>query len=206
MQLAIVALISYVLGSIPFSVIVTSLYRKNLREAGTGNPGTANVYRTTGRIEAALLTLVGDMGKGAVSMIIAQRADSDLHAALAIAAFFVIAGHNWPVFLGFRGGRGLACLGGVMLVLNWKDLLLSLIILVLSILLAEFLTKQKVGGREGKSSLLSTLTSQVAGRMLGIGLSLMYLNIFNPSMLQIISGGLALVVIKHIGRIQKFIR
>ncbi len=205
MPLAIVTAISYLLGSIPFSMFIASLYKKDLRKMGTGNIGTANVYRATGRIEAALLALIGDMGKGALAVIMTQKMTSGSQAALALAVFFVVAGHNWPVFLGFRGGRGLATLGGALLILNWRELGTSLIIIILSILLMDRLTGRWRTLSKESESLLPTMTSQVAGRMVGIGLSIVYLEVFNPSVLIIISGGLALVIIKHIERTQKFI-
>ncbi len=88
----------------------------NLRSIGSGNIGATNVLRT-GNKKAAFLTLVFDGGKGAVAVLIAQRfANAD---AVQIAAFAAFLGHCFPVWLGFKGGKGVATFLGVLLALVW---------------------------------------------------------------------------------------
>lgn len=113
----ILVLTGYALGSVPFGVIVGwAAKRVDVREYGSGNTGTTNVLRTVGRPAAALVLLL-DMGKGVLSVVIA-RVVSDTASVESAAALAALAGHNWPVFLGFRGGRGTATGWGSLLILS----------------------------------------------------------------------------------------
>ena len=107
----------YLLGSIPFSLIVTRLGGAgDLRKIGSGNIGATNVLRT-GRKGLAALTLLLDMGKGAAAVLIARAFAPECMALAGVAAFF---GHLYPVWLRFRGGKGVATLLGIMLALDWR--------------------------------------------------------------------------------------
>jgi glycerol-3-phosphate acyltransferase PlsY len=107
----------YLLGSIPFGLIITRLGGAgDIRQIGSGNIGATNVLRT-GRRELAALTLVADMGKAAVAVLLGGAAFGQLGAVLAGGAAFV--GHLFPVWLGFRGGKGVACFFGVLLSIAW---------------------------------------------------------------------------------------
>ena len=114
----------YLLGSIPFGVIATRLGGAgDLRQVGSGNIGATNVLRT-GRKDLALITLVGDGGKGAVAVLLAWLATRDgaieqqaILTSLAGAAAFM--GHLFPVWLGFKGGKGVATFLGILLAAAW---------------------------------------------------------------------------------------
>jgi glycerol-3-phosphate acyltransferase PlsY len=129
-QIAVAAVGGYLLGSIPFGVIATKLGGgPDLRTIGSGSIGATNVLRT-GRKDLALITLLGDGGKGAVAVLIAWLAtqDNTLHAqsvltALAAGAAFL--GHLFPVWLGFKGGKGVATFFGTLLAACWPVGLLA---------------------------------------------------------------------------------
>ena len=108
----------YLLGSIPFGVIVTRLGGAgDLRQIGSGNIGATNVLRT-GRRELALITLIGDGGKGAVAVLLAQwLTGSPMWGAVAGGAAFL--GHLFPVWLGFKGGKGVATFLGTLIAAAW---------------------------------------------------------------------------------------
>jgi glycerol-3-phosphate acyltransferase PlsY len=109
---ALCAVLAYLLGSIPFGLILTRMFGAgDLRKIGSGNIGATNVLRT-GRRSLAAATLVLDGGKGAVAVLIADRFGPDM--AVAAAGFSVI-GHLFPVWLGFKGGKGVATTLGVFL-------------------------------------------------------------------------------------------
>jgi len=109
--------LGYLLGSIPFGVLITKAAGAgDLRKVGSGNIGATNVLRT-GRKDLALLTLLGDGGKGLVAVLIVRTLwghDADV---VAGAAAFV--GHLFPVWLGFKGGKGVATFFGVLLAAAW---------------------------------------------------------------------------------------
>jgi glycerol-3-phosphate acyltransferase PlsY len=124
-SVAAVAL-AYLLGSVSFAVLVSRLMGlADPRSYGSHNPGATNVLRTGNR-PAALLTLLGDAGKGwfAVAMVKWLAARYGLgEATVALAAIAVFAGHLFPVFHGFAGGKGVATAAGVLLALNpWLGL------------------------------------------------------------------------------------
>lgn len=111
------AAIGYLLGSVPYGMIIAkALNLGNLREIGSGNIGATNVLRT-GNKKAAALTLIFDAGKGAVAVLLARAfAGEDAVQIAALAAFL---GHCFPVWLGFKGGKGVATHLGMMWALAW---------------------------------------------------------------------------------------
>ena len=121
---AICAAGGYLLGSIPFGVIATRLGRAgDLRQIGSGSIGATNVLRT-GRRDLALITLLGDGGKGAVAVLLAQWLAGSVEAA-AIAGGAAFLGHCFPVWLKFRGGKGVATFYGTMFAIAWPAALLA---------------------------------------------------------------------------------
>ncbi len=107
----------YLLGSIPFGVIATRLGGAgNLRQIGSGSIGATNVLRT-GRRDLAALTLIGDGGKGAVAALLARHFFGDPAACIAAGAAFI--GHLFPIWLRFRGGKGVATFFGTMIAIAW---------------------------------------------------------------------------------------
>lgn len=116
-SLALAGLAAYLIGSIPFAILVSRAFNlPDPRSYGSGNPGATNVLRS-GKKAAAIVTLLGDAGKGYVAVRIAQAfAESDQLITVA-AALAVFLGHLFPVFLRFKGGKGVATAGGVLLAL-----------------------------------------------------------------------------------------
>ena len=112
------AVVGYLLGSIPFGLLLAKVMGLgNLREIGSGNIGATNVLRT-GNKAAAALTLLFDAAKGAAAVLIARAyAGED---AAQIAALFAFLGHCFPIWLGFKGGKGVATFLGLWLALDWR--------------------------------------------------------------------------------------
>ncbi len=117
--LIIPLLVGYLLGSIPFGLILTRLGGKgDIRAIGSGNIGATNVLRTGNKLAAAA-TLLFDGGKGFVAVMLAQQylALEPFVAVAALGAFF---GHLFPVWLGFKGGKGVATFIGIAFALDWE--------------------------------------------------------------------------------------
>jgi glycerol-3-phosphate acyltransferase PlsY len=133
-------IVGYLLGSIPFGLIVTRLGGEgDLRAIGSGNIGTTNVLRT-GRKELAALTLLLDMGKGAAAVLIAASFAPSCIALAGAAAFF---GHLYPVWLRFRGGKAVAILLGIALAIDWRIGLAAALAWLVAALISRF---SSVGG------------------------------------------------------------
>jgi len=134
----VIALISYFIGSISFSVIFSRKFAGfDVRDKGSKNAGTTNVLRTVGT-KVALLTLVCDILKGVFAIVVAIIASKiwsnlDINILKYTAGFFVILGHTYPIFFEFRGGKGVATALGVLITLNWKIGLICLIFAVILI-------------------------------------------------------------------------
>ncbi len=113
-EYAATATLGYVLGSLPWGLIVGYLWlRRDVRESGSGKTGTTNVLRTAGKVPAGIVAIL-DIAKGAVPALVG-RLVFDSPEAGAIGAGASVVGHIWPVFAGFRGGRGVASTyGGVL--------------------------------------------------------------------------------------------
>jgi glycerol-3-phosphate acyltransferase PlsY len=137
---ALVLLGGYLLGSIPFGVIVTNLAGAvDPRTIGSGNIGATNVLRT-GRKGLAALTLLLDGGKGAAAVLIAEAFAPTMGPFAAAGAFL---GHLFPVWLGFKGGKGVATLLGIALALHWQTGLIALAVWLLATLITRI---SSVGG------------------------------------------------------------
>jgi glycerol-3-phosphate acyltransferase PlsY len=114
MNLLVSAVFGYLLGSVPFAVIVSRAFRlADPRSFGSGNPGATNVLRSGNKV-AALLTLIGDAAKGWLAMFIAGRVGAG-DTAIAVAGLAAFLGHVFPFTLGFKGGKGVATALGVLL-------------------------------------------------------------------------------------------
>ena len=136
---------TYLLGSVSFSVLISKkMAGFDVREKGSGNAGSTNVLRTVGK-KAAVLTLICDCLKGVIAVligVIAGKIASNTDGALLIqlAGIAVVLGHTFPIFFGFKGGKGVATSLGVLLMVNWQ---IGLICLVFA--LTRFVSLGSVG-------------------------------------------------------------
>lgn len=141
----IVAVIAYLIGSVNFSVIISKkMAGFDLREKGSGNAGSTNVLRTVGK-KAAAITLICDILKGVISIMIAKLVGAiwrDLDAALLvqIAGILVVIGHTFPVFFKFKGGKGVATSLGVLVTTNWQIGLICLVFALVLIILTQMVS------------------------------------------------------------------
>lgn len=116
MNYIIIAIISYLLGNISFAYILGKLFtKKDVRDYGSGNAGATNALRAFGKKIGAMV-FAGDVLKGVAAVLIGRNFGGAVGSYLAGA--FVIIGHNWPVLLNFKGGKGVATTIGVMLIIN----------------------------------------------------------------------------------------
>jgi glycerol-3-phosphate acyltransferase PlsY len=119
LTLAIAIVGGYLLGSIPFGLIATRLGGAgDIRQIGSGNIGATNVLRS-GRRDLAAITLIGDTGKGVAAVLLARWLTHDNAAIVALAGGAAFTGHLFPVWLKFKGGKGVATFYGVLLAACW---------------------------------------------------------------------------------------
>ncbi len=154
----IMAIIAYAIGSINFSVIFSKKFAGfDVREKGSGNAGTTNMLRSVGK-KAAAITLICDILKGVIAIgiaiILGYIPDMNKELLIQIAGVCVILGHTFPVFFGFKGGKGVATSLGVLLLSNWQ---IGLICLVFALVLM-ILTRMVSVGSCGAAILFPVLT------------------------------------------------
>lgn len=141
----VVGLIAYLLGSISFSVIFSKKFAGfDVRDKGSKNAGTTNVLRTVGK-KAAAITLICDILKGVVAILVALIANklvegSNGELLVQIAGVFVILGHTFPIFFGFRGGKGIATALGVLLITNYQIGLICLVFALVIMLITRIVS------------------------------------------------------------------
>jgi acyl phosphate:glycerol-3-phosphate acyltransferase len=161
--------LGYLLGSIPFGVVLTRMFGAgDLRAIGSGSTGATNVLRT-GRKGLAAATAILDGAKGAAAVLIAEAIQPGLGPMAGLAAFF---GHCYPVWLGFKGGKGVATMFAVALALSWQ------VALVFAVVWLSVLAVLRYSSLGGMLAAISTpVTAAVIGRIdlvvLFVALSLM---------------------------------
>lgn len=155
------ALLAYLIGSINTSIILSKkVAGEDIRKSGSGNAGTTNMLRTYGK-KLAIITLICDILKGVIPVLLALLIDklflseisssSGLESYLLgslhyIAGFFSVLGHNYPVFFGFKGGKGVATSLGALLALNWQVALIVLVIAVAIMAVSRYVSLGSIIG------------------------------------------------------------
>lgn len=138
------ALIGYLLGSINTAVILSKLlYKKDIRLQGSGNAGMTNMQRVYGK-KAALFTFLGDFCKGIIAVVIGRLllgifASKGLHGAC-IAGAFAVVGHTWPLYFGFRGGKGVLTAFSVMLVIAPLPALVAFAVFLITVVITRYVS------------------------------------------------------------------
>ena len=216
----LISLIAYLIGSFPTAYLITKkLTGKDIRKIGSGNIGATNAFRAlkeVGKKKLALvvflMVLVVDMAKGAGSIFLAQKFfPENLIPILILTSFFVVLGHNYSIFLKFTGGRGAACLMGVLVYLKPVSLLVwGLPVLFCAIPAQIILEKmgkvEKINWKKPFEVLMMVIGKQMAGRMAGLILAPIPLYFYNPQIFLLVAAGTILLLIKNIPRFEGYFR
>jgi glycerol-3-phosphate acyltransferase PlsY len=144
MTATLVVLLAYLVGSIPFAFLLSRPYGVDLRHAGSGNVGATNVLRTTG-VGVAVLAVVLDAVKGTAAVLLAQVLSSG-PAAPVVAACASVVGHVYPIWLRFRGGKGVATAAGAFAILAPAALAVAVPVFVVAVALTRFISVGSLAG------------------------------------------------------------
>ena len=145
LECAVMAIIAYLIGSVNFSVLLCKkMAGFDVREKGSGNAGTTNMLRSVGK-KAAAITLVCDILKGIISILIAMAIGKIFKGSngallVQVAGVAVIIGHTFPIFFKFKGGKGVATSLGVLIMSNWQIGLICLVFAVILIALTQMVS------------------------------------------------------------------
>ncbi|MGD9617812.1 MAG: glycerol-3-phosphate 1-O-acyltransferase PlsY [Alphaproteobacteria bacterium] len=182
MNIILAALIAYLLGSIPFGLLLTRLAGiGDIRRIGSGNIGATNVLRTGSKTLAGV-TLVFDIGKGVAAVLLGALWGAE---AALVASVAVVVGHMFPVWLRFRGGKGVATALGVLLALSWPVGVIAALLWLATALISHY----------------SSLSALVAA-MAVPGLAWVFAD---PPRAMVISVIAILVVLRHRGNVQRLL-
>lgn len=136
----LVALVAYFLGSLNFALILSKkMYGEDIRNYGSKNAGTTNMARTYGK-KAALFTILGDILKGIVSTLVGNALLGSAFGGGYIAGLFCVVGHVFPIFYGFRGGKGVATAAAVILMVNPRVFAIVIGVFLLCVLLTRYVS------------------------------------------------------------------
>jgi glycerol-3-phosphate acyltransferase PlsY len=217
---ALIILLSYLLGSLPFALLINKLFFKtDLRETGSKNMGALNTFRTASKeknkwagLISFLAVFILDAEKAilaiVLSTIIANMTLSNVVLAITISSFFVVLGHNYSIFLKFKGGRGAACLLGILFYLSEQSFLGWLlfggwlVIVICFMVLAEIFA----GGTVKNGLLKNAISNQIIGRLLGEVAALWWINLINSHIFWPALAATVLVLIAHKGRLAEQIK
>ena len=140
MTFMFINVLAYMIGSIPCGLVLTRLFGKeDIRQAGSGNIGATNVYRVAGR-GFGVATLVCDTLKGVIPTLIAVNLESFSIIQVAIVAVVTFLGHLYPVYIGFKGGKGVASALGIFIVLSPKSVLVALVVFAILLLIWHYIS------------------------------------------------------------------
>lgn len=139
----VIAIIGYLLGSVNTSLVVGKFYSVDVRKHGSGNAGITNTYRTLGK-SAALFVLVGDVLKGVLSCLLGYLIAGKTGAI--VGGGFSIIGHNWPLYFGFKGGKGVLTSFAVMVFIDWKLAGIVFIVFLIIFLLTKYVSLSSIIG------------------------------------------------------------
>ena len=140
MTLLAIPFAAYFLGSIPFGLLLTRAFgRGDVRKVGSGNIGATNVARAAGTL-AGIITLMLDLAKGAGAVLLAEKLSNDSATWMMVAAFAALLGHCFPVWLKFKGGKGVATAAGIFLVLSPLACLGAIILFILVVVFWRYVS------------------------------------------------------------------
>ena len=144
MRIVIAVALGYLLGSIPFALLLTRSRGVDVRRVGSRNVGAANVLRAAG-VARAISVMVLDAGKGAMAVVVARLLTADV-AAVTTAGLAAIVGHIYSVWIGFRGGKGVAAAAGVFAVLAPLATAVAALVFVGTIVITRFISAGSIAG------------------------------------------------------------
>ncbi len=180
-----ILVLAYGLGSIPFGLLIGKAKGIDIRKYGSGNIGTSNVARILGK-KAAIATLLGDGLKGLIPVLLTHLVPGNTEWWLAATAIAAIAGHNWPVWLRFKGGKGVTTTYGAFLGVAWLPALATIL---------TWVVVTKITKKSSIAALTSALTAPL------------YALLFGTSGVVIAFAGIAcaMIYVRHLSNIQRLI-
>jgi glycerol-3-phosphate acyltransferase PlsY len=175
MNYILISLISYLFGTFPTALIIVKLFiKKDVRSAESGNMGAMNTLRMVKKDKGIISALIAflivwltDCAKAILVIMFTQYLIPNSILAITLASFFVVLGHNYPIWLKFKGGRGASCLMGILMYLNWPIFFYWLFTVFLGSVITELIVRIINKQSFKIKTIFSAISDQIAGRLLG---------------------------------------
>ncbi len=210
MTYLLIAFISYLLGTFPTALILVKiLTKKDVRSGESGNMGAMNTLRMVKKYEGLPAAIISfftvwlvDCSKAILAVIIAQKLNSNFVMSTTLATFFVILGHNYPIWLKGHGGRGASCLMGIMMYSKFSVLIYWLLTVFLSSLIFEIIFRIFKKQTITPKIIFQSISNQILGRLIGEIIAVFVIYLIYPSLFYPILFGTILILLRHTTRLK----
>lgn len=165
LKYSVCALMSYVIGCINPSYIIARIKGFDIRKSGSGNAGASNAVITMGKV-IGIFSALFDIFKTCLAIFLTKRFFDLPYDGFAVAAVFCSLGHIFPVFMKFKGGKGLACLGGTILMYSWKAFLVGFICAIVLVLITDYICTVSIAAPVIFTVYYTIITSDIFGGLL----------------------------------------
>jgi len=180
-------MIGYLIGSIPFGVIAGKLRKIDIRKVGSGNIGATNIYRTLGTAPAVAVFIL-DLFKGALAVYIAQAMIPASPAVIVISGIAAVMGHMYPVYIGFKGGKGSATGLGVLLGITPDLFIIAMIYVAFAIAITRYVSVTSISGVLLLAVLMFTFHKPVEYSIAAIIVAILVIYKHAPNIKRLLSG------------------
>ena len=214
MKYLLICFISYLLGSIPTALVVVKVItKKDVRSSDSGNMGAMNTLRVVKKQKGLLLAILSflfvwlfDCFKAILTIYISQQFKLNSIWSLTLSTFFVILGHNYPIWLKGRGGRGASCLMGVMMYFKFSVLLYWLLLVFFFSLLIEIIFRIIKHQQITPKIIFQSISDQIIGRLIGEIAAIFIIFFIYPKLFYPILFGTLLIIYRHQDRLTNQIK
>jgi len=211
MNYLLICLISYLLGSFPTALILVKIVtKKDVRSSESGNMGAMNTLRIVKKekglkiaIFSFLFVWLFDCFKAIIATYLSQKFNLNFIAATTLATFFVILGHNYPIWLKGKGGRGAACFMGILMYFRFSIFLYWLLIIFLSSLITEVIFRIFNHQKINSKIIFQSISDQIIGRLIGELIAIPIISLIEPKLFWPVLFGSILIILRHQTRLLK---
>lgn len=190
-----IGIISYLIGSINCSILISKLFKKDVRDSGSGNAGATNMLRTFGPA-AGVITMLGDFLKTLIPLVVTRLLFKDeeyWQAMVAFSGFCCSMGHAFPIYFGFRGGKAVTVVAMVLFVVDWRCFVVGVSLFVLTVLLTKYVSLGSiVGAFSGPITMYFICRDDFANRWFSVvcllALAIMILMLHRENVKRLING------------------
>lgn len=209
MNYLLICLISYLLGSIPTALIlVKAITKKDVRSTDSGNMGAMNTLRVIKKNKGLIPAILSfifvwlfDCFKAILAIQLSLKFNLNFIITTTLVTFFVILGHNYPVWLKGKGGRGASCLMGVLMYFRFSILLYWLLVVFIASLLVEIIFRSLKHQQITSKIVFQSISNQILGRLIGEIIAIPIISLIEPKLFLPLLFGSILVILRHRNRL-----